>query len=112
MYENIVLSGGSIKGYAYLGILKCLEEYDIVKNIKPISKPLTQRYLSSSHNTSQFTVFKPNNVSVGKNSMLNLFLKTKGFTLLIINILRFLSELFVYYMYTYLADTRQIYHYI
>lgn len=35
-YENIVLSGGSIKGYSYLGIMKCLEEYNIINNLKNI----------------------------------------------------------------------------
>jgi len=36
MYKSIVLSGGSIKGYSYLGILRCLEERDMLKNIENI----------------------------------------------------------------------------
>jgi len=35
MFENLVLSGGSIKGITYLGLLKSLQEHpDIYKNIK------------------------------------------------------------------------------
>ena len=34
MYKNIVLSGGSSKGYSYIGVLKSLEENKLIKNIK------------------------------------------------------------------------------
>jgi predicted acylesterase/phospholipase RssA len=33
MVKNLVLSGGSMKGLAYIGMIKCIEEYDIVKKI-------------------------------------------------------------------------------
>ena len=34
MYKNIVLSGGSSKGYAYIGVLKSLEEHDLIKDVE------------------------------------------------------------------------------
>lgn len=34
MYKNLVLSGGSSKGYSYIGVLKTLEKYNIINNIK------------------------------------------------------------------------------
>jgi len=34
MYKNLVLSGGSSKGYSYIGVLKALEENDKMKNIE------------------------------------------------------------------------------
>lgn len=34
MYKNIVLSGGSSKGYSYIGVLKSLEENNLYKPIK------------------------------------------------------------------------------
>lgn len=33
MVKNLVLSGGSMKGLAYIGMIKCIEEYNIVKKI-------------------------------------------------------------------------------
>ena len=35
--ENLVFSGGGLKGIAYVGCIKALEEYDIIPNIKCIS---------------------------------------------------------------------------
>ena len=35
--ENLVFSGGGVKGYAYVGVIKCLEENDILSNIKNIA---------------------------------------------------------------------------
>jgi len=34
MYKNIVLSGGSSKGYSYIGVLKSLEENNLIKNLE------------------------------------------------------------------------------
>jgi len=34
MYKNIVLSGGSSKGYSYVGVLKSLEENKLIKKIE------------------------------------------------------------------------------
>jgi NTE family protein len=36
-YENLVLSGGGVKGYTYIGIIKALTEKGILKNIKKIN---------------------------------------------------------------------------
>ena len=33
MVKNLILSGGSMKGLAYIGMIKCIEEYNIVKSI-------------------------------------------------------------------------------
>lgn len=33
MVKNLVLSGGSMKGLAYIGMIKCIEEYNIVTKI-------------------------------------------------------------------------------
>ena len=35
-YENLVLSGGGVRGYAYIGIIKALYEKEIIQNIKHI----------------------------------------------------------------------------
>lgn len=35
--KNIAFSGGGMKGYCYIGVLKYLEEYDMVKNLEKIS---------------------------------------------------------------------------
>ena len=35
--ENLVFSGGGIKGYAYVGVIKSLEERNIISNIKNIA---------------------------------------------------------------------------
>ena len=37
MINNLVFSGGGIKGFSYIGCLKALEEFNINKNIKAIS---------------------------------------------------------------------------
>lgn len=34
MVKNLVLSGGSMKGLAYIGMIKCIEEYKLVDNIE------------------------------------------------------------------------------
>ena len=34
--RNLILSGGGVKGYSYIGVIKAFEEYDILKNIKTI----------------------------------------------------------------------------
>lgn len=34
VYKNLVLSGGSSKGFSYIGVLQSLEEHNIIKNIK------------------------------------------------------------------------------
>ena len=34
MYKNLVLSGGSSKGYSYIGVLKSLEENNMIKDIE------------------------------------------------------------------------------
>jgi NTE family protein len=36
-FTNIVFSGGAIKGMSYIGVLKYLEENDLVKNIKQLT---------------------------------------------------------------------------
>ena len=72
--------------------------YESVKNINPISTPLTQRYLSSSHSTSQFTDLIPRSVSEGKNDIANLFLNITGSTLFIVLIFNYLLE-FLYIIY-------------
>lgn len=36
MYDTLILSGGGIKGIIYIGLIKQLEEKDIIKNIKYI----------------------------------------------------------------------------
>lgn len=35
--KNLVLSGGGVKGYAYVGVIKALEEYNIITNLKSIA---------------------------------------------------------------------------
>lgn len=37
MIENLIFSGGSIRGISFIGVLKYLEEKDIIKDIKNIS---------------------------------------------------------------------------
>ena len=37
MIKNLVLSGGGIKGISYLGIVKYMEEHDLLKNIENIA---------------------------------------------------------------------------
>ena len=34
---NIVFSGGGVKGYSYIGVIKALEELDIINNIKNVA---------------------------------------------------------------------------
>ena len=34
--KNLVFSGGGAKGFAYIGVLKALEEFKLTKNIKKI----------------------------------------------------------------------------
>ena len=72
--------------------------YESVKNINPISTPVTHRYLSSSHKTSQLTDLIPRSVSEGKNDIANLFLKITGSTLFIVLIFNYLLE-FLYIIY-------------
>ena len=35
--KNLVLSGGGVKGYAYVGVIKALEEYNIISKIESIA---------------------------------------------------------------------------
>ena len=72
--------------------------YESVKNINPISTPLTHRYLSSSQSTSQLTDLIPKSVSEGKKEIANLFLKLMGSTLFIVLIFNYLLE-FLYIIY-------------
>ena len=37
MIENLIFSGGSVRGISFIGVLKYLEERDVMKNVKNIS---------------------------------------------------------------------------
>ena len=36
MFTNIVLAGSQLKGIAYIGVIKALEELKLIKNLKNI----------------------------------------------------------------------------
>ena len=34
--KNLVLSGGSTKGFSYIGVIKCLDEFSLLDNLEEI----------------------------------------------------------------------------